>query len=407
MKTNIFDEARRKSVKEEYEADVYNTDKALDYALILLTDALETESRIEDKRIYCPELDMTVTPKVLKLSAQNAVVDFRVSSAKWGDDMYEQSFGVGDNTPEALNVAVGSFAYSFADGLIKAARGESADKKDTDSEIATIFGGKTHKWRAYFSDVVTIGDAPDVSGAHYYWNKLKKLILKRLGNQKICCVRIYLDRIKGDITGECRIDGDLSIELSIALVNEVSKWKVKGFASHKACFFICQEEETLDEYPYLGSDGRAKLRRKLKTAVDMFYAADTQEKFDNLLPELKKALNDDTLAEECYSLIPEMCAEGAFREVRFDETIELENEEKGVRTVYKQQLADYRRINRVLFEMLNEGVFGDAAQEIYNKFVERSAVKNAVEQIKGNGGDLRGVKMSPLRIKVGDNFEIR
>lgn len=406
MKTNIFDESWRKSVKEEYEADMYNTEKAVKYALILLSETLELQSRIEDKRIYCPDLDMTVTPRIIKLSAQNAILNFAVYSPKWGNTMHDQSAGFGENTAEAVAVAVSAFVYSFVDGLVKMEKGEAVGKKDTDSEIATIFGGKTHKWRAYFSDVVAMGDAPDVGGAHYYWNKLKKSILKRLGNQKVCCVRLYLDRNNGDVTGECRINGELSIELCLELVKEVSKWHPKGFASHKAYFFIRQEEETFVPYPYLGEEGRLKLRKKVKTAVDMLYGA-APEDYDNLLPEMKKALEDETLAEECFAFLPELCAESVLRDVKFSETVEFESESKGVRSVYKTQLADYWQMTEILFELLNEGVFGGNTDDIFRRFVDMSATKSALQQLKDSGKNLRGISIDPLRVKVGENFDIR
>ena len=231
MKTNIFDESWRKSVKAEYEADKLNSEKAGKYALIFLSQTLEIENRIEGNRLFCPEMNMYITVYMGKLADHKAGINFAVNSPELGNEMYEHSIGIGDDTIQAVEVAVCSFAYSFIDGLVKI--NGKADEKDSDPEIATIFGGKTHKWRAYFSDVVTIGDAPDVGGAEYYWNKLKKLILKRLGNQKVCYVKVYLDRAGGDITGECRVDDTLSMDLSIALVNAVSKWKPKGFASHK------------------------------------------------------------------------------------------------------------------------------------------------------------------------------
>lgn len=406
MKTNIFDESWRKSVKEEYEADVYNKGKAEKYALILLSETLEIENRIEDRRIYCPDFDMTIAPRIIKLSPQNAVLNFIVYSPKWGNEMREQSSGIGGNTAEAVNVAVSSFVYSFVDGLIKMDKGESADNKDTDTEIATIFGGKTHKWRAYFSDVVTIGDAPDVGGAYYYWNMLKKQILKRLGNQKVCCVRVYLDRVKGDITGECRIDNQLSIELCMELVKEVAKWKPKGFASHKAYFFIRQDEETLLPYPYLGEEGKRSLRKKVKTAAEMLYSTKPEE-YDGLLSKMKTALGDDTLAEECFSFIPELCAESAFNDVNFSETIDIESEDKGARTVYKSQLADYKLITETLFDLLNEGSFGGNTDDMFKTFVDRSAVKSALLQVLETGGSTKGATVHPLNVKVGESFEIR
>jgi hypothetical protein len=405
MKTNIFDESWRKSVKAEYEADRLNYEKAEKYALIFLSETLEIENRIEGNRVYCTKMNMFVTPHVTGLADHKAGISFVVYSPDLGGEMYEHSTGIGDDTVQSVEVAVCSFAYSFIDGLVK--MNGKADEKDSDSEIATIFGGKTHKWRAYFSDVVTIGNAPDVGGAEYYWNKLKKLILKRLGNQKVCYVKVYLDRAGGDITGECRVDDALSMELSILLVNEVSKWKPKGFASHKMYFFIRQEDETLEPYPYSGENGQIALKKKIKTAMDLFYEADTEEKNGQLFQNMKKALDDDILAFECYSLLPEMCAENAFRNVRHSESMDIFIGDKPPRQIYKNQLADYWPMSRILFDILNSGAFGSHTDELYKKYVDTSAIKSVLEQLGQKGIKPEDVKMEPLEFRAEEWFEVR
>ena len=405
MKTNIFDESWRQSVKADYKADRLSYEKANKYALIFLSESLEIENRIEGERIFCPEINTSIILRVVGLGENKAGINFVVYSPEFGDEMYEHSVGIGDDTVRAVEVAVCSFVYSFMDGFIKMCK--KAEEKDSDAEVATIFAGKTHKWRVHSSDVATIGNAPDVGGAGYYWDKLKKLILKRLGNKKVSYIKVYLERVGGEIVGECRVDSVLSTELSVLLVNEVAKWKVKGFASHKLYFFICQDDETSEPYPYFDEEGRILLKKKIKTAVDIFYNANTDEKKDQLLSDMKNQLGDDTLAFECYSFIPEFCAENAFRGVKYSEKINLIIGDKPAREFYKNQLNDYWLIHRIFFNILNSGVYGNHTQELYQRLVETSAIKNAVDQMAEKGVKLEDIQMKPVDFRAGDYFEIR
>lgn len=47
----------------------------------------------------------------------------------------------------------------------------------------------------------------------------------------------------------------------------------------------------------------------MKTAAELFHACDNQELYDSLPQRLEEALEDPTLAAECYAFLPEICAE--------------------------------------------------------------------------------------------------
>ncbi len=385
--------------------DLSNADNALNYILTdgFLRDGLQTGSRVENAQIYCPEWQMTLTPRIDQLTSQNAVVHFHMSAPQWGKELFECSAAIGETTQQALDTACVSFVSTFIDGIAKMESGQIHER------LETTFAGKQHRWNISLSNVAGMGPAPGDEDAEFYWNILKDGITKRLGNQRLCYVKVYAAKSFGNVTGECRIDDIKSDELSAMVAAIAEKWNVSQFASHKTFFFIRQEEATVLPYAYLGQSGSASFKSKVKTAVSLFHACQTQEQYELLPKQLRQALDDPTLAAECYSFLPEMCTENAFPQMTYAESVHLVSGNASQTVYYKNQLADYWPLRTALFSLFEEGAFGDAANEIYQKYISVSASYGAVQQMYEKGGDeaLEQGSLTALLYHVEDDFEIR
>ena len=402
MKLNVFDESWKQNRIAEYDADPLNPEKALGYALVTLSNELEIDNRIENDYIFCPDFNMTITPRIGKITEKNALLNFVLYAPQWGREVFESSIGTADTTKQAMNTAIQLFLFTLVNAVSKMESEEDA----ADENIATIFSGKTRSWKVYFSDIAATGDAPEAD-SHMYWDKLKKSIIKRLGNQKLCYVKIYVAKIAGKISVECRVDSIWSEELSIIAAKMAEQWKVDTFASHQLFFCIRQDDETVTEYPYFGLEGKALLKSKIKTAVEIFAAASSAGNYDNLLANMKDKLEDTTLAMECFSFIPEICAENAYSQIKYAETVEISIDGRKEKAYYKNQLADYWRIHNIFFELLNEDTFGKDTLEIYKAYIEKSAVKNAILQISQKKEKINNITMSPVQFQFTADFRIR
>ncbi|MCM1054954.1 MAG: DUF6348 family protein [Bacteroides sp.] len=402
MKLNVLDESWKRDRVEEYEADPLDPEKALGYVTVALSDMLEIDNRIENGHIFCPDLNMSITPRIGQLAEKNALLNFAMYAPQWGREVFESSVGAAETAKQAVDTAVQSFLFTLVNAVSKMETG-GADKAD--ESFATIFAGKTRNWNAYFSDIAAVGEAPDAD-PHMYWDKLKKPIIKRLGNQKLCYVKIYIARIGGRISVECRVDSIWSEELSMLAAKLAEQWKAESSASHQLFFCIRQDESTVTEYPYFGLEGKALLKEKIKTAVEMFAEATAAENYENLLNNMRDRLGDPTLAIECFAFIPEICAENAYSKVKYAETLEISVDGRKEKTYYKNQLADYWRIHNIMMELLSEGAFGKNTLDIYRAYIEKSAVKNALVQISKKGGT-GVVTMSPLQFRFSGDFNVR
>ena len=371
---------------------------------------LETKDEIKDGKIVCPEWNITITPEIDQLENQMAVLNFYISSPDWEEPLFECCAGVGKDTDTAIGMATGSFLFAFMQGIALMEREE--DGLPLESE----FNGNKHRWSVYKSNVVgtgeKTGDDDDVKEVTArYWDLLKEHIAKRLGNQKMCYVKIYAAKAVAaddeNITGECRINDVPSDELS-ALVGEIAaKWDVKQFASQKQFFFIKQDPSTRLPYPYGGENKISVLREKVKTALELFSGVQTQEDYDTLPDKLLAALGDKTLVEECYSFLPEICAERAFGQVKFAEEVQFFVPDKPIVSVYKTQLADFYPLGNLMFMLFDSGYFGEKTNDLYGLLVSLSSIYGGVQQIKESGKELDKCRMTSLLFNMSEEFEIR
>ena len=215
--------------------DLTNPEAALGHVLDSLHGCLQTPDRVEGNRIYCPDWQITIEPWIEQVDQRGAVVNFHVSAPQWGKDLFECCAGMGSDTKQALGMACGSFLFSFMDGIVQMESGQTGESLETE------FAGKSHRWKAYLSNIVGMGNSPQTEDARVYWDALKEEVVKRLGNQKLCFVKVFLSRSGENITGECRID-DVKSEALSSIVAVMAKERDAGYFVSPNAFFFCRAE---------------------------------------------------------------------------------------------------------------------------------------------------------------------
>lgn len=367
---------------------------------------LYIKNEVRGNTIFIPDWKMTIAPRIEQCEDNIAVLGFNMFDADFDEPLYECCASTGKDTDTAIGSCVGSFLFAFMNGIIQMKNGENG------KPLQSTFCGKTHTWLSYNSDLVGMGESVDSDEnavATKYWDMLKGEIIKRLGNQKMCYVKIFASKAIGkndtQVTGEVRINDIPSAELSEIVKKHASEWNIVQFASQKQFFFIKQDGEVNN--PYSGEDGRAALRKKVKIAAELFKTVDSEETYDALPGKLAAALGDDTLAQECFAFMPEICTEDAFPDAKFAETVQISIGGGEAVTVYRNQLADFHPIMKALFSVFSSGVFGEETNDIYKKMIGVSTTYSGISQVLDNGGSPADCSISSLTFNVSDNFEIR
>ncbi len=393
-------ELDRKAAWERY-GDSLDPEKALDFYLNgLLHGGLQDEDRVEGNAILLPRQGVRILPQVEQISQRGAVVNLWLEAPQWGKRLFECSVGMGSSPTQALGLSASSFIFSFLEGVMR------MEDRVEPRELETLFDGKAHRWELYPSNIVGLGSAPQPEG-QVWWELLGEDIQRRLGNQRVCYVKIYGAKVDGQVTGECRVDDIKSEELSAKVAQAVERWPAGQFASQKQFFFIRQQEETILPYPYEGAEGERRLRSALGEAVRMFMACRTEEDYDQYSQRLGERIGDETLADECLTFLPELCAANAFPQLQAAETVEICREGRPPETVYKNQLADYYPLWTLLLQLFQEEELGADPDAIYREYVGYSSTCNVVRQMEQQGSRLEDCRLASLLCQMGSGFQLR
>lgn len=332
------------------------------------------QCEIRDGALILPEWRISIRPEIAQLKEQTAVLDFYVDSPDWDRALFECSAALGSDRKQALGMAQGSFLFGMLDGI------RAMVKNSPSAQLETVFAGTPHRWVMYQSNVVGMGETPQNHEASALWKLLRDGIADRIGNQKICCIKVYGAKNGDSITGECRINDIVSPELSGMVADYVREWNTEGFGSQKQFFFLRQEEETYTPYPY----SQEQLAQFTRQAIGLFRASVEQERYEDYYDILLNYFDDHHLAEELYTFLPEMCAEYAFPNLTYSEAFSIHRGESDI-TVYKSQLASYYPIQHALLQELRSDDFSD---EMYKAFIAVSSIYNVICNAKEQGADL-------------------
>lgn len=392
--------------RQEHHPDMQPPLDPMKLILETLDECTEARTEIKQNTVRFTDWNITVSPTPQEIGLNNAIIDFHVTCTDWDDVLFECCAAVGKDTRTAIGMACSSFLFAFIQGI---------HQMMTESDgipLESSFAGKTHRWKAYVSDTVGLGEGGNDLGTINFWDLLKDHIVKRLGNQKMCYVKIYAAKgISKDgteqITGECRIDDVPSAELSRLVEQVAAKWNVKQFSSQKQFFFIRQDKDTLLPNEYSGVLGRNEMRKKVRTAVDMIQECHSDKEYNTLLQRMKETLKDATFAEECFCFLAEICGERAFNEhiKQIPETLLISVGDAEPIECYKNQLADYYPLGDALFYLFDMGVYGDDTNDIYRRFIGASSIYGAISKVEDK--DITKAKFTALYFNPSNDFEIR
>lgn len=381
--------------------DLSDPDDVTEYVILQLSDICNEENTRKDNGLFFPKWNVYIEPRTQQVTENGVVLDIFINAPQWDRSLYECTVGMGSDQKSNIGLALSSFVFSFMQGIA------AMEEKQNGTALETKFAGNIHRWQLYRTDIVGMGEQTGYTDTDIYWNELKEDILKRLGNQKLCYVKIFASKMGDDITGECRINDVASVELGNKVAEIAKKWTTTSFSSQKQFFFIRQEEETTIANPYEGQEGFNILKEKVTVAAKIFHESQTEEEYNSLPWRLIEALEDPVLAYECYCFLPEICTENAFPEARYSENVCFVYPDGRKEEVYKSQLTDYELLKNALFTIFNDEVFGDETNDIYKEYVGSSATYSCFSQMSENGSDIKDAYIATVSFMANDDFIAR
>lgn len=384
--------------QDNFDIEVLICESLIDYCAQhnIVTECISNE-------LHFINLDIVLRPTIMQLNSQSVLLCFELTSEHWDKSIIENSAGMGVDTAQALANALESFSSACLEGLLYMLSEQSCYESCT-----STFMGHEHKWQVYLSDLVSIGEAPDIEEAQYYWDELKEMLLTRLGNQRFCYIKVFASKSFGSVFCECRIDNVLSNDVTQLLVKMTKHWSTQKFASHKMFFFLKQDENTVLPSDLFLPPKQKELNYQVNVALRLFGQCSSQEEYEQLPLQLQEIIPDKVLALELYYFLPEICTQIMLPEISFSDAISLFIGDNKPINIHIHQLTDYLPIYRALTNLMTDNP-SDELKEAFKLCSFYSSAFNVINQVLNESPETKLTDLSGLTTCyfVPPSFEIR
>lgn len=384
--------------QDNFDIEVLICESLIDYCAQhnIVTECISNE-------LHFINLDIVLRPTIMQLNSQSVLLCFELTSEQWDKSIIENSAGMGVDTAQALANALESFSSACLEGLLYMLSEQSCYESCT-----STFMGHDHKWQVYLSDLVSIGEAPDIEEAQYYWDELKEMLLPRLGNQRFCYIKVFASKSFGSVFCECRIDNVLSNDVTQLLVKMTKHWSTQKFASHKMFFFLKQDENTVLPSDLFLPPKQKELNYQVNVALRLFGQCSTQEEYEQLPLQLQEIIPDKVLALELYYFLPEICTQLMLPEISFSDAISLFIGDNKPINIHIHQLTDYLPIYRALTNLMTDNP-SDELKEAFKLCSFYSSAFNVINQVLNESPETKLTDLCGLTTCyfVPPSFEIR
>ena len=384
--------------QDNFDIEVLICESLIDYCAQhnIVTECISNE-------LHFINLDIVLRPTIMQLNSQSVLLCFELTSEQWDKSIIENSAGMGVDTAQALANALESFSSACLEGLLYMLSEQSCYESCT-----STFMGHEHKWQVYLSDLVSIGEAPDIEEAQYYWDELKEMLLPRLGNQRFCYIKVFASKSFGSVFCECRIDNVLSNDVTQLLVKMTKHWSTQKFASHKMFFFLKQDENTVLPSDLFLPPKQKELNYQVNVALRLFGQCSSQEEYEQLPLQLQEIIPDKVLALELYYFLPEICTQLMLPEISFSDEISLSIGDNEPINIHIHQLTDYLPIYRALTNLMTDNP-SDELKEAFKLCSFYSSAFNVINQVLNESPETKLTDLSGLTTCyfVPPSFEIR
>ena len=373
-----------------------------DILLNRLHKTINEKNIIENDSIRFLSYDITIDPEIVQLEKKNNVlcsIYFYVKIPLFDDIFFESSFAVDNDEYKAINAASDNFVYCALYGILDFLNGIHHH------EIETMMLNKKKVFTVYESPMIGIGNIENKDDFYndysminkengyssFLWNAIYKDTTFILANNRVNFIRLYCAKMPNeDIIVECTLNNIKNNILENCIRNEIIKWDNNGeFFSIKQFFFILQSDSTYIKYPYI--------KEEIEYFV-MEYVLEFENSngdYDKFLNAIKNIIIDNNIREEIIHFVPEICAENAFKDVIFDERVNINIGNSNYK-ILKSQFKSYKYIEDALIDGFSNNIF---KKETFNKLVYFSNSYNIIYDAMKNN-----IKMNEIFVSLIFNF---
>ncbi|MCZ9840202.1 DUF6348 family protein [Brachyspira hyodysenteriae] len=366
------------------------------------------KNEIENDCIKFLSYDITIEPKIVQIEKKKSIlctVYFYVKAPLFDNVFFESSSSIASDEYKAIELSSDNFVYCALQGILDFLSGMHHHDIETsmlgNKKIFTVcespilglgnIDNNISDKEDFYNDYIGFDEKNGY--ASFLWNCIYKEVPFILPNNRVSFIKTYAAKMPNDdIIVECTINNIQNKILENCVQNEIIKWDNNGeFFSIKQFFFILQSDTTYIKYPYT----KEEIEYFVMEYVLEFEKCDFD--YDEFIKNIKNVISDNNIREEIINFIPEICAEYAFKDVVFNDRVDV-NIGNNHYNILKTQFTSYKYIEDALIDGFSNKIF---KKESFNELVHISNSYNIIYEAMQNDNN---IKMNDIFVSVVFNF---
>lgn len=353
-------------------------------------------SVIKNDKIFVKDIEVTIDTKLTNMIENGgrviAEMIFTLNHEKLQDPIVEVLAGYGDDEMKAVSDACVNFILGAFDAVKNFVKGEKYTTFEND------FLGVKRSFEVTESSLQQRGVTKKGSVRPYIWMMIEDDIKKKFGAEKTYYVKIFVSRVRNEkITCECSINGVEDKVVTAHMKEWASGWEMESdFSSIKQYFIVNQKDETYKKFP-VSFD---KLEEYVDKFISIIENCSNETTFKSLYEDLENAVQNDNLAFEIRSFVPEILTNMVFKDVKLSNKVIIVKGEKNIET-YFTQYQSYFDLTSILIDKVNKK---SIKEQTLKKIVALSGLYGAISKALKDGKELNTLQNVIVGFKTEDSY---
>lgn len=395
FKKNKANEADDSSKDAVVMPDTEHTPETVD--ILRLVSEKYKNCTLNDDSLFFDDHGLTLKAEIAQENSGNGnhsvQIIFIMTHELFEEEMIESCAVIGRDRTEAIKNAVESFCAGVLTFVFAALNCEG------ESEIAVEILGK----RAVFREPCTRGTYS--IGVKFtentdFWGLLKDEIPYYIGRKRAYWIKLYAAWTGKELICEVRINGVVYPELTQKLMKKIGKPKQSEFyGAAKQFIVLIQKDETYVPCPYTKDD----VFRLTFDALERMYTINSQQRYEEVISEIRSGCPDKSLGSELVDFIPEMYCQMILGLNDSDSVTAYEPESKNTITLRKSQIRSFAYIEEAIFRYISTN---KPTREQNMAVLGASARFNVINQALEKGSKMENLVLTDLIYAVNTDYEV-
>ncbi|WP_455789491.1 DUF6348 family protein [Amedibacillus sp. YH-ame10] len=256
------------------------------------------------------------------------------------------------------------------------------------------------EYALYRSEINGVGRREGVLEGDF-WDMLREDLLGYVRDDKVYWIRTFASKNKDNVICEVKINGKEISALSEKMIAYAEEWNcLDAYHTEKQGILLMKVDEQAQ--PFI--EEVVDIKQVILQAIHSFDKCKSVEEYKAIRKQLLKQCNDESLAYEIFSMIPEFYCMYAYAKVEFKDAVYLVRKGEETKEVHKDQVSSYELVKDCVFEHLNNEML---SRDVIENVLQYSANAKAIQQALAQGNQMEELLLPGIGIRIPSNYKLK